>query len=101
MQIHPIAKIMAEKGVDQMDLSMFDEEQQQQIYSQASNILLRLNRIEEALIAMERSGRGLPIEQLKKIAENKMMLGQHKEAYELLEKTGQKEMAEFVRANFL
>jgi len=101
VEIHPIAKIMAEKGVDNVDLSMFDESQRCEIYSQAADILLRLNKPEQGLIALERAGRELPYEQLKKIADNKIMLGQHREAYDLLVKTGQTELAEFVKANFL
>lgn len=101
METHPIAKIIGEKGIDTVDLSMFSKEQKKEIYSQAADILIRLNKTEEALIALERGGRKLPIEELKKIAENKIMMGQHREAYNLLVRTGQKEMAEFVKANFL
>jgi ClpP class serine protease len=101
VEVHPIAKMIAEKGVDSAELSMFSEEQRRMIYSQAADILLRLNKVEHAFIAMERAGRPLPVEQLKKIAENKILLGQHQEAYDLLMKTGQHELAEFVKANFL
>ena len=101
MDIHPIAKVMAEKGVESVDTSMFTEEQRREIYSQAADTLFRLNRVEQAFIAMERAGLPLPIEKLKKVAENKIMLGQYEEAYELLMKTGQQEMAAFVKANFL
>jgi hypothetical protein len=101
VETHPIAKMIAEKGVDSADLSMFSEEQRRMIYSQAADILFRLNKAEQGMIALERAGRPLPIDQLKKIAENKIMMGQHQEAYELLIKTGQHEMAEFVKANFL
>jgi ClpP class serine protease len=101
MEAHPIAKMIAEKGIDSADLSMFPEEQRKMIYSQAADILQRLNKQEEWMIALERAGRPLPIDQLKKIAENKIMMGQHREAYGLLVKTGQTEMAEFVRKNFL
>ncbi|MBW2964355.1 hypothetical protein KY363_02750 [Candidatus Woesearchaeota archaeon] len=101
VEVHPIAKIISEHGVDSADLSMFSEEQRRMIYSQAADILLRLNKFEHAFIAMERAGRPLPIEQIKKVAENKMMMGQYREAYDLLVKTGQNELAEFVRINFL
>ena len=101
VEVHPISKMIVEKGVDSVDLSMFAEVQQQEIYSQAADTLLRLNRHEEAFIAMEKAGRPLPVEQLKRIAENKIMMGQHYEAYKLLVRTGQHELAEFVKANFL
>ncbi|MFC1741594.1 hypothetical protein ACFL3V_03595 [Nanoarchaeota archaeon] len=101
MEVHPIAKVLAEKGVDSVDLSMFDEFKKQEIYSQAADILFRLNRPEQGMIALERAGRPLPVDQLKRMAENKIMLGQHQEAYDLLVKTGHAEMAEFIKQNFL
>ena len=101
VEVHPIAKIISEKGVDSADISMFPEDQRKMIYSQAADILLRLNKFDDAFIALERAGRPLPIEQMKKIAENKMALGKYKEAYDLLVKTKQDKMAEFVKANFL
>jgi hypothetical protein len=101
VETHPIAKMIAEKGVDCADLSMFSEEQRRMIYSQAADILFRLNKVEPGLIALERAGRPLPVDQLKKIADNKILLGHHKEAYDLLIKTRQYEMAAFVKANFL
>jgi hypothetical protein len=101
VETHPIAKMIAEKGVDCADLSMFPEEQRRMIYSQAADILFRLNRVEHGMIALERAGRPLPVEQLKKIANNKIMMGEYKEAYDLLIKTRQHEMAAFVKANFL
>jgi len=101
VEVHPIAKMIAEKGVDSADLSMFSEVQRQEIYSQAADILLRLNKLEHALIAMEKAGRPLPLDQIKKIADNKILMGEYKAAYDLLVRTGQNEYAEFVKANFL
>lgn len=101
VQAHPIAKMLAEKGVDSVDLSMFSEPQRLAIYSEAAEILMRLNRHEDAMIALSRAGRPLPIEKLKKMAENRIALGQYREAYNLLLQTGQRDMAEFIRQNFL
>jgi len=98
---HPLAKIIAENGVDKVNTSMFPEEMRKEIYSQAAEILFRLNKHEEAFIALERAGKPLPLDQLKKIAENKIALGQHREAYNFLIRAGQKELAEFVKLNFL
>jgi len=101
MEIHPIARIITEKGVDSVDLSMFNDVQRREIYSQAANIFARLDKQDSAIICMERAGIPLPLEQLKKIAENKVLMGQHREAYELLLKAGQKDLAEFIKKNFL
>ena len=99
--IHPIAKLLVDKGVESVDLSMFEIEKRKEIYSQTADILHRLNRHEEAMVALSLAGRPLPVDQLKKMAENRMALGQYREAYDLLMKTGQIDMAEFVRQNFL
>jgi hypothetical protein len=80
---------------------MFSSEQRKEIYAETAEILKRHNKWEEAFIAMERAGLPLPIEQLKRMAENRIALGQYQEAYDLLMRTGQEEMAEFVRKNFL
>ncbi|MBI5881254.1 hypothetical protein HZB90_03930 [archaeon] len=101
MEAHPIAKILADRGVDSVSLSMFSNEQKKEIYAETANILVRHNKFEQAFIAMERAGLPLPIEQLKRMAENRIALGQYQEAYDLLMRTGQREMADFVKKNFL
>ena len=101
MDIHPIAKMIVQKGVESTNLSMFSEVQKQEILGQAAETLMRLNRYSEAIKALELGGLALPVEQIKKIAENKILYGQYQEAYDLLLKAKQNEMAEFVKANFL
>jgi hypothetical protein len=98
---HPLAKIIAENGVDKVNTSMFSEEQKKEIYSQAAEILFRLNKTEEGFIALDKAGMPMPVDRLKKLAENKIALGQHRAAYDFLIRAGQKEMAEFVKLNFL
>jgi len=101
MDIHPIAKLIVQKGVRSANLSMFSEVQRQEILGQAAETLMRLNRYNEAIDAMELGNLPLPVDQLKKIAENKILFEQYQEAYELLVKAKQHEMAEFVKTNFL
>src|SRR3989344_9327504 len=100
MKTTPIAKRIAEKGIENVDLSMFSEDDKKILYEKAADILLRMSKIDEAFIALEKAGK-LPVEELRKRAETKMQFGQYKEAYYLLMKTGQIEMAEFVKTNFL
>jgi hypothetical protein len=101
VEIHPIAKIIVNKGVENFDISMFTEEQKKEILSQAAGIFLRQGKFDQAMIAMEKAGLPLPVAQIRKVADKKILMGQYFEAYELLRKTGQTEMAEFVKANFL
>jgi len=100
METIPIAKRIAEKGIENIDLSMFSEDDRKVIYEKAADILSRMGKIDESFIALEKAGK-LPVEELRKRAETKMQFGQYKEAYYLLMKTGQIEMAEFVKTNFL
>jgi|SRR3989344_3964213 len=100
MKTTPIAKRIVEKGIENVDLSMFSDDDRRIIYDKAADILLRVEKIDESFIALGKAGK-LPVEELKKRAESKMHLGQYKEAYCLLMKTGQIEMAEFVKTNFL
>ena len=101
VEIHPIAKLIVNKGIESFDVSMFTEEQKKEILAQAANIFLRQGRFDDAMIALERGGLPLPEEQIRQVADKKILMGQYQEAYDLLSKTGQHEMAEFVKANFL
>lgn len=100
-EVNPIAKMIVNKGIESFDVSMFPEEQKKDILAQAAQIFLRQGRFDEAMIALERAGLPLPEEQIRQVADKKILMGQYQEAYELLSKTGQTEMAEFVKANFL
>ena len=101
MEIHPIAKLIVNKGIENYDVSMFSEEQKKEILSQAAQIFMRQGKFKEAVISLEKAGLPLPTEQIRLVADKKILMGQYEEAYELLSKTGQHEMAEFVKANFL
>lgn len=100
-ETNPIAKLIVNKGIDNFDVSMFPEEQKKEILSQAANIFMRQGKFKEAVISLEKAGLPLPVEQIRLVADKKILMGQYKEAHELLSKTGQIEMAKFVKANFL
>ncbi len=79
---------------------MFTAKQQQMIYTKAGEELLRLNKFEEALYALEKGGK-LPIDQLRKIAQNHIDLREYRTAYLILQKIGDTAMASFLKENFL
>lgn len=98
---HPIAKIMVEKGLSAVNTTMFSKEEKEAIFSEAADALLRLNRVDEALIALEKSGRPMPEDLVRKIADERMIVGKYAEAHSLFVKIGDQQMAEFLRLNFL
>ncbi|MFC1722599.1 hypothetical protein ACFL0V_00505 [Nanoarchaeota archaeon] len=101
MEIHPIAKLIVQKGLAGFDGSMFSEAQRVEIFGQASQIFFRQGRFDEGIEALEKGGLPLPADKLRELADRKMLLGKHEEAYKLLAKIGDDKMAEFVRTNFL
>lgn len=101
METHPIAKLIVNKGIENYDVSMFNEDQKKDILAQASQIYMRQGKFKEAVICLEKADLPLPIDQIRLAADKKILMGRYQEAYELLAKTGQHEMAEFVKANFL
>lgn len=95
-----IAKNIVKKKIEKADLSMFSEAERGQIYIEAAKILLRLNRTNEAFIALEKSG-NLPVDELMKIIDKAIELGEYEKSYNLLTKLGKAEMAEFIKRNFM
>lgn len=98
---NPIAKLIVEKGINNVDTSMFPDHKLIDIYMDAAQILQRLNRMDEAYVAMAKAGQPIPIEKIKAIANEKIGLGKYQEAYALLKNTDEKELAEFIKQNFL
>ncbi len=99
MNAEALAQIVVRNGVKQTDLSMFSLDEQKRVYARAGEELLRLNRINDAIDALERAGK-LPIEMLRKMAQSKMDLREYESASVLFEKIGDKEMADFLKENF-
>ncbi|HII72489.1 TPA: hypothetical protein HA265_07070 [Candidatus Woesearchaeota archaeon] len=101
MEIHPIAKLIVNKGISEFDGSMFSEAQRKEIFGQAAEIFFRQGKFEQGIQALEKAGLPLPVNTLKQVADKKMLMGQYQEAYALLAKIGDEKMAEFVRKNFM
>ena len=101
MELHPIAKIIVEKGLKQADVSMFDDKTKKEIYSQAAEFLKRQNRNKEALVAMALAGEKIDPDALRQIVDNLFETKRFREAHDLLVAAGDEKMAELVRVNFL
>ncbi|GEM_PF-2518228 len=100
MDLTPLTLSLVRNGIKNANLSMFSTEQQQIIYTQAGEELLRLHKFDEALYALEKGGK-LPIDQLRKIAQSHMDLREYRTAYLILQKIGDTAMANFLKENFL
>src|SRR3989338_9708132 len=100
MDLTLISLSVARNGIKNANLSMFTAEQQQIIYTKAGEELLRLNKFDEALYALEKGGK-LPIDHLRKIAQSHMDLREYRTAYLIFQKIGDTAMAHFLKENFL
>lgn len=96
-----MAKMIIAKGVDNVNLEMLSPDQRKALYRDVAEILYRQGKTEEAIIALMKGGFDLPADGLKKIAEEKMSLGNYRGAYDFLTRAGQHDMAAFVKTNFL
>ncbi|MBN1385612.1 hypothetical protein JW968_01390 [Candidatus Woesearchaeota archaeon] len=95
------AKLIAEKGIDKVDVSMFPEAKRKEIYSEAAEIFYRQNRHNEWFRALKLAGKQLPTDEIHQHAKNSMSMGQYKEAYELFVLAEDEGMAEFMKENYL
>ena len=99
--IHPIAKLIADNGVENFKSQMFSEEQKKDILGQAAELLFRQGKFNDAIVALEMAGLPLPKDKIREAADKKMLLNKYEEAYFLLAKIEDQQMADFIKANFL
>lgn len=96
-----MAKMIVSKGVDNVNMDMLSPDQKKALYRDVAEILYRQGKTEDAIIALMKGGFDLPMEGLKKIAEEKMSIGNYQAAYNFLTRAGQHDMAAFIKSNFL
>ena len=90
-------KLIVAKGVDNVDLSMLPNKEE--VYSKAAQILFDEQKIVEAVKCWKLSGSEMPKEELIKIANNEMALG-NKEVAFFIFKSVDAQMASFIEKNY-
>jgi len=96
-----IVRIITEKGLKNVNLSMFSEQDRREIMEKVAEIYLRIGKTKEFLELLEFLDTKKYSEVMKKHAENIMLLGDYETAAMIYEKIGEKLMADTIRENFL
>ena|SRR3989344_4649721 len=98
---NPIVKLIVEKGLKNVNLSMFKDSEKKAILQQAVEIFLRQGKTVEVLEILEHVDVKKFEDMLRPVAEHCVELGEYKKAALIYEKIGYSELAEFIKLNFL
>lgn len=96
-----IALLIAKKGINSINLSMFPEEARKEACERAYDILIRQGKGDEALKVLEIINTPRAMRILEEQAKNALDFQDFDRALYLYEKTGNKEMVELIRRNKL
>ncbi|HLD33777.1 MAG TPA: hypothetical protein VJB66_03550 [Candidatus Nanoarchaeia archaeon] len=98
---NPIVKLIVEKGLKNVNLSMFKDSERKAILQEVAEIFLRQGKTPEVLEILEHVDVKKFEDMLRPIAENCVELGDYKKAALIYEKIGYNDLAEFIRLNFV
>ena len=98
---NPMAQIIASKGLDNVNIDMLSPDQKQELMKEVAVIYDRQGKTEEAIVACRLAGLEVKPEVIEQIADAKLSAGNYQAAHDFLMKTGNLQMAQFVKTNFL
>lgn len=96
-----IAKLIVEKGLKNVNLSMFTDAERKTILQEAAEVFLRQGKTAEVIEILEHVDLQKFADLMRPLAENCVELGEYKKAAQIYEKIGHTTLAEFIRFNFL
>jgi len=95
-----IVKLIVEKGLKNVNLSMFTEAEKKTILEDVAEVFLRQGKTSDVIEILEYIDLKRFAELLRPVAENCVELGEYKKAVQIYEKIGNHELATFIRVNF-
>lgn len=96
-----IAKLIVEKGLKNVNLSMFTDSEKKSILQEAAEVFLRQGKTADLLEILEYVDLKKFADMMRPLAENCVEQGEYKKAAQIYEKIGYGELAEFIRLNFV
>src|SRR3989344_1840714 len=96
-----IVQLIIGKGVKNVDLSMFSEENRKEVLQQVAEILLRQGKTAEVLEILEYVDLKRYSEIVSPLANQCIDTGDYKTAALIYEKLGDHDLAEFIKENFV
>ncbi len=101
MEEETIAKLILTKGLKNVNLSMFTDEQRKVIMQKLAEHYVRLGKMDELLGILEQTDKKSFEGIMKQRADQLLSLGDYKTAAAIYDKLGEKEIAASIRDNFL
>ena len=101
MNTEAITKLIVEKGLKNVNLSMFTDAEKKTILQEAAEVFLRQGKTVEVLEILEHVDLQKFADIMKPLAENCVEQGEYRKAVQIYEKIGHTELADFIRLNFV
>jgi MarR-like DNA-binding transcriptional regulator SgrR of sgrS sRNA len=101
MNPETIVRLILDKGINRVNLSMFTDSERKAILQQAAEQFLRQGKTKQVLDILEHVDMKKYADMLRPIAESCVELGEYKKAALIYEKIGYHELAEFIQLNFV
>jgi hypothetical protein len=101
MKPESIAQVIVQKGIGNVNLSMFSEDDKKAILACVAEIYIRQGKANEVMDILEYVDVTKFMERIKKMAEQCFQLGQYDQAAKLYEKLGDTAFAKYIKDNFL
>ena len=96
-----MVQLIVSKGVKNVNLSMFSEEDRRTVLEQAAEIYLRQGKTAEVLEILQYIDLKRYADMLRPLAEQCIEAGDYDKAVLIYERIGHGELAEFIRENFV
>ena len=101
MDTDGVVQLIFQKGLKNVNLSMFSDQEKKVILTQVAEVFIRQGKHQEVMEILEYVDLHKFSDIMKPIAEACMERGDYRRAVMIYEKIGEKQMAEFLQANFV
>jgi hypothetical protein len=101
MDPETVVKLIVNKGVDKVNLSMFSETERKAILQQVVEAYMRQGRVSDVLDILEHVDLKAFADRMRPVAEQCVELGEYKKAALIYEKIGYRDLSEFITENFV
>jgi hypothetical protein len=101
MNPEQMAQLIVQKGIKNINLNMFSEQDKRAILTEVAQIYIRQGKTDEVMDILEHVDANRFLDILKKTAEESFQLGEYEKAAKLYERIGDKQFSDYIKDNFL
>jgi len=101
MDQESIVKLIVQKGVKEVNLSMFSDLEKKRILQQVAEIYMRQGKTADVMGILRFVDLKAFADRMRPLAEQCVEMGEYEKAALIYERVGDRELAEFIRENFV